>query len=931
MEHRLDLMGPAELEDLPRDPDASPGSLATERGHLPLEAMDVAARVHGLNLRIHLRQTFVNTLEQPLEATYIFPLPDRAAVTGFRLRVAERVVEGLIDERGRARASYDAAVQAGHRAAIAEEERPDVFTVRVGNLMPGQRAVVELDLVGALALDRNQATFRFPLVVAPRYIPGVPLEGAPVGDGWASDTDAVPDASRITPPVLLPGHPRPVRLRLRLELDPEGLPVSHLRSSLHAVVADGAALEPATGTGDPLAGAAAADPASAPDAGAAAAPGRRVIELRPGERLNRDFVLRWSLGDGAVHTALAVAPDPGSAAGAPSDLPGASFALTVLPPLTDAAAQRPRDVVVVLDRSGSMGGWKMVAARRAAARLIDSLGASDRFAVLAFDSRVNVPATLAADVLTPATDRNRFRAVEFLAGVEARGGTEMAAPLLRATNLLGGGYRDRERVLVLVTDGQVGNEDQVLRLLSPRLAGARVFPVGIDRAVNAGFLGRLAEMGGAGAELVESEDRLDEVMERIQRSIGTPVVTEIALAGEGLEIEPGSVSPRRLPDLLAGTPVVIRGRLRGSVNPGGSLIVRGADPSGSRWQQQVDPRLSTGGAEAALWARAMIRQLEDRYASGDRTIDRGTLASRIIDISRRHSVLSRFTAFLAVDRSEVVNPGGERHRVVQAVEPVSGWDMRGPDAELAAPGAPAPVALAARPVMMAAPDMAMQPPPAAMNSPHMPLIAGGAAASRPGAGAVVAAGQAPPRTGDLVGGHVAPPSAPEDPQAPVTARPGSRARSLLAVLQRSRQVCAARAGLHPAMLADMLVHELEPLAESLAAGATWLAAIERQRRGLVVLLESGATGGENRAAAGRAGGRPRPGHRAAGGRDRRRRGRPGPQPGRLVALSRPAWRYRPGCRRLVSRAPHDRGPDSHRARSAAPRGESASERPGLPA
>lgn len=832
MERRLDPMDPAELDNLPLDPDASFGSLSTERGHLPLEAMDVAARVQGLDLRIRLHQTFINTLEQPIEATYIFPLPDRAAVTGFRLRVAERVVEGVIDERARARASYDTAVRQGHRAAIAEEERPDVFTVRVGNVMPGQRAVVELDLVGALALDRNEATFRFPLVVAPRYIPGVPLEGAPVGDGWASDTDAVPDASRITPPVLLPGHPHPVRLRLRLQLDPEGLPVSRLRSSLHAVAASGAALEPDAGT----AAAPATESAEETAAAAAAAPDRCVIELEPGARLDRDFVVRWSLGDNAVRTALAVAPDA-----APADHPGASFALTVLPPLAESAAEQPRDVVVVLDRSGSMGGWKMVAARRAAARLVDSLSASDRFAVLAFDSRVDVPATLPDDALAPATDRNRFRAVEFLAGIEARGGTEMAAPLLRATDLLGGGYRDRQRVLVLVTDGQVGNEDQILRLLSPRLAGARVFPVGIDRAVNAGFLGRLAEMGGTEAELVESEERLDEVMERIQRRIGTPVVTELSVSGDGLEIEPGSVSPHRLPDLLAGTPVVIRGRLRGPVKPGGALVVHGADRSGDRWQERVIPRRSTGATEAPLWARALIRQLEDRYAAGDRTIDRGTLASRIIDVSRRYSVLSRFTAFLAVDRSEVVNPGGELHRVVQAVEPASGWDMLEADARRAAPGMAAPAAVSARPAMAPAPapEMVMKAQPAAMNAPHMPLMAGGSARLGEGTGAVTAAGQAPLVTGDLIGGRVTPAGGAPTRGAPGPAMPPSPAQSLLAVLRRIRQLCATRAGLHPAVLADTLVHELEPLAESLAAGATWLAGIERHRRGLARLLESG--------------------------------------------------------------------------------------------
>ena len=635
MIHTVDIMRTEEIERLPRDADASFGSLATARGHLPLEAMDVHARAVGLDVRIDLRQTFRNTLAEPIEATYIFPLPDRGAVTGFRLRVGERVVEGVIDERGAARRNYDDAIRAGHRAAIAEEERPDVFTVRVGNLMPGQAASIELDLVGALALERNEATFRFPLVVAPRYIPGAPLPGESVGEGVASDTDAVPDASRITPPVLLPGYPNPVRLKLRVDIDPSGLPMSQLRSSLHAVVENGHGA------------------------------GARSVELRPGERLDRDFILRWALGDGAVRTSLVVAPD--------REGQGASFALTVLPPEV-AGGERPRDVVLVLDRSGSMGGWKMVAARRAAARLVDHLSEADRFAVLAFDDRIDAPRGLPADALVPASDRNRFRAIEFLATLDARGGTEMAEPLTRAATLLGGGYRDRERIVLLVTDGQVGNEDQILRELAPHLRGARVFAVGVDRAVNAGFLGRLGELGAGGFELVESEDRLDDVMDRVQRKIGTPVVTELSIAEGGLDIEPGTVMPARLPDLIAGTPIVIRGRLR-KRTADGALALRGADRTGARWQEAVRAREAVaGGPEAALWARAAIRHLEDTYAIGG--ADPSTI-NRIVDISKRFSVLSRFTAFLAVDKSEVVNRGGKLHRSTQAVEPASGWDMLG--------------------------------------------------------------------------------------------------------------------------------------------------------------------------------------------------------------------------------------------------------------
>ena len=209
------------------------GALETERGRLPLVALHVRARVSGVVAATEVVQTFANTTGVAIEATYIFPLPDRAAVHRFRMEVAGRVVEGIVDERGAARAEYDRAIAAGHRAAIAEEERAGVFTLRVGNLMPGERATVRLSLVGPLPIDDGEVTFQFPLVVAPRYIPGAVLGGDQAGLGLADDTDLVPDASRISPPVRLPGLPNPVRLALEVAFDDAAS--AGLASSLHAV------------------------------------------------------------------------------------------------------------------------------------------------------------------------------------------------------------------------------------------------------------------------------------------------------------------------------------------------------------------------------------------------------------------------------------------------------------------------------------------------------------------------------------------------------------------------------------------------------------------------------------------------------------------------------------------------------------------------
>jgi Ca-activated chloride channel homolog len=621
----------------PGGDEAGVGTLATERGNLPLEAVDVAASITGLVARTVLTQTFGNPLDQPLEATYIFPLPDRAAVSEFRMEVGERVVEGVLKERGEARATYDQAIREGRRASIAEEERPGVFTMRVGNLLPGETVRVRLVMTGPLPWDQGEATFRFPLVVAPRYIPGAPLEGEPVGAGTVPDTDAVPDASRITPPVLLPGFPNPIRLDIRAEIDPAGLELGQVRSSLHTVVE-----EERDGDGGRV----------------------RVVRVQPGERANRDFVLRLRTGGEAVTTSLAAVPDRDEGA-------GGTFALTLLPP-AGADTGRPRDLVFVLDRSGSMAGWKMVAARRAVARMVDSLRGRDRFTVLAFDNRVETPPALSGG-LQAAADRARFQAVEFLARLDARGGTEMAAPLTQGLDLLAGageGDAARDRVLVLVTDGQVGNEDQILRLLAPRLAGVRVYTVGVDTAVNEGFLKPLAGLGGGACELVESEDRLDAVMDRVHRRIGTPVVTDLELEPAGLDADPDSVAPRRLPALFAGAPLVVCGRFRG--RPGGALTLRGSDAAGQPWSATVPATVGGTPALATMWARAHLRDLEDRYAT-DPAPDRD-LERRIVETSLRFGVLCRFTAFVAAD-VQVVNEGGTVHRVLQPVDAPAGWDM----------------------------------------------------------------------------------------------------------------------------------------------------------------------------------------------------------------------------------------------------------------
>ncbi|WP_067500892.1 VIT domain-containing protein [Actinoplanes sp. TFC3] len=646
-------MEPAEIGRIRILPDAGLGALHTERGNLPLDRLDVQAHISGLVARTQVTTEFVNAYDTALEATYIFPLPDRAAVTGMTMTADGRTVQAELQERAAAREAYDQAIQAGKRASIAEEERPDVFTMRVGNIQPGERVVVELSLVGPLPWEDDAATFRFPLVVAPRYVPGTPLPGEPVGDGQLRDTDAVPDASRITPPVLLPGFPNPLRLSVGVDIDPAGLPLGEIRSSLHTVTTSGTR-----------------------------------VEIAPGERADRDFILR--LPYAADGSSAVVVPDAGTAEG--------TVQLVVLPPASPSTAPRPKDVVLLLDRSGSMGGWKMVAARRAAARVVDTLTNGDRFAVLTFDHQVGHPDDLGSG-LSDATDRHRFRAVEHLARAEARGGTELLTPLRDGLALLSD-VKDRDRVLVLVTDGQVGNEDQILAEVSTLVGSTRIHTVGIDRAVNAGFLGRLAAIGAGRCELVESEDRLDEAMEQIHRRIGAPLVTDVTVSG---------VDTGRAQSLFPGVPLVLFGRHQGE--PPATVTVRGRTREDEDFTSEIALERRDEPAVTAQWARSHLRDMEDRYAAGDHSIEQ-----EIVATSLRFGVLCRFTAFVAVD-SQVVNEGGDNRRVTQPVESPSGWQpYESANTSFLIAGDPAP---APSPIASAAP--APTPPP--FGSPSTPGFA----------------------------------------------------------------------------------------------------------------------------------------------------------------------------------------------------------------
>src|SRR5438094_9585478 len=487
------------MVDIPSGATRLLGSLSTKGQPLPLQRVDLRARVIDRVAEVTVEQKFGNPFSDPIEAVYVFPLGGGSAVSRFEMQIGARVVRARIAERSQARRDYAQALDQGKRAALLEQERDDVFTIQIGNVMPGDELTVRLTYSERLPFFEDGRTeLRLPLVVAPRYVAGEELPRAQAGHGVVRDTASVADASRISPPRLAKGFDPKVSLAMEVELFGG---FSDLACSQHAV---------RTSSG----------PESA-----------RVSLSREREPLDRDFVLRWRLAGEQVKSQVLVH--------------GGFALLSVLPPARDGFLGTPRDVVFVVDRSGSMQGPKMASAARACALLLRTLGPRDRFAALAFDDVVEwMPGGFAQ-----ADEGGLERGEKWLRSVFARGGTELDGAMREAFTRIRAqsGSEGRVPVVVLLTDGQVGDESSVLKRLQSELGEARIFTVGIDTAVNDGFLRRLAALGGGTSTFVEPGARLEEALQAVGREIGTPLITDVEIKGELSD-----AAPARVPDLFAG-------------------------------------------------------------------------------------------------------------------------------------------------------------------------------------------------------------------------------------------------------------------------------------------------------------------------------------------------------------------------------------------
>lgn len=596
-------------------------------GMCPLKHTDVRADISGFIARVTLAQQFENPYPNPIEAVYCFPMSDRGAVDRMTMTIGDRVVRGVIKEREEARRIYEAARDAGQAASLLDQERPNIFTQSVANIMPGESIKIEISYVEYLEYEEGRYAFSFPMVVGPRYIPGTPQDGG---------TDQVPDANRITPPVTPEGTRAGHDIALAVTLD-AGVPIQALKSELHEVDIE------------------------------RPAPERAVVKLKDQNTIpNRDFMLEYVVAQEAVSDAVLTHVDAR----------GGFVTLMLVPPKHVAPAEAaPKEMIFVIDCSGSMMGFPIEKAKQTMKLCIEQMNPKDTFNLVSFSGGVGY----CFKNTVPNTPENRQRALEYLDALEGRGGTEMMNAIRAA---LGGDHDpDHLRIVCFMTDGFIGNDMEIVDEVKKTAGTARVFSFGIGSSVNRYLLENMAREGRGEAEIVSLEGDSEAASKRFHDRIQSPVLTDLSIDFGGLDITQVYPAPDALPDLFSAKPVILTGRYKQGGT--GAITLRGKNAAGA-FERKIDVNLPAQAAEgasrdvlASLWARKRIDDLMAQDWAGNQSGQpSGDIKKQIIDVGIEFSLVSQYTSFVAVEE-KVVNEGGKVTTVQVPVEMPDGVSYEG--------------------------------------------------------------------------------------------------------------------------------------------------------------------------------------------------------------------------------------------------------------
>jgi len=569
---------------------------------------DIDVHVSGLVARVKVRQEFQNSGAEWVEGIYVFPLPDEAAVDQLRMHIGERIIEGEIREKEEARREYEQARNNGQKASLVEQQRANLFTSSIANIGPGETVSVEIEYLETVAIDGGEFSLRFPLTITPRYIPGTALADK-TGSGWSADTTSVPDASRITPPMVASSTDHKLRFSASINL---GTALEYLQSRYHRIDVE-------------------VNRNHVYDLTLASADGSLAD-------LNHDLELNWRATPQSTATAFTFSEIVADQE---------HVLLMILPPegAAQSADAMPRELTFVIDTSGSMQGTSLAQAKRALSLALDGLRSEDTFEIIQFNS---ITQSLFGQTM-PATRARVDMAKRYVAGLNATGGTEMRGALQTAL----GRSRDDDdteslliRQVIFVTDGSVGNEDELYQLIESQLGDARLFTVGIGSAPNSWFMRKAAEAGRGTFTLISALHEVNEKMGRLFAKLEQPQLTDIDVQWpSGVQPE---MYPQVVPDLYAGEPVFVRARLNGTLRNSDVLVVRGDSPTG-QWSRELTLADNSDAAGvAALWARARIDDLMDQKRRGREETE---VREHVLDTALTHHLVSRYTSLVAIDKT----------------------------------------------------------------------------------------------------------------------------------------------------------------------------------------------------------------------------------------------------------------------------------------